>query len=186
MRLFIAIPIIADKTLQNTALSLKKNLSDEKITFTSLHNIHLTLLFLGDISASLVPEITSLMEAVAYDHDPFTMEIKRLEIFGSSYDPKVIWVGAEPKEKLQSIHADLASAMQKIGYRADRQNFVPHFTLGRIKKLKDKHNFQNNIEKHTHKTFQVIDVKEVVLYESCLTPDGPIYNIQGVAPLGCE
>ena len=185
MRLFIAIPIIADKPLQNTVLSLQNNLLDEKITFTDLQNIHLTLLFLGDISASLVPEISSLMEAVAYDHDPFAMEIKRLGIFGSSYDPKVIWVGAEPKEKLQSIHADMALAMQKIGYHADSQNFVPHLTLGRIRKLRDKHHFQNSIEKHVDKTFQVIDVKEVVLYESCLTANGPIYNIQGVAPLGC-
>ena len=185
MRLFIAIPIIADKSLHNTVLSLQNNLFDEKITFTDLQNIHLTLLFLGDISASLVPEINSIMEAVSYDHDPFTMEIKRLGIFGSSYDPKVIWVGAEPKEKLQSIHNDLALAMQKIGYRTDRQNFVPHLTLGRIRKLMDKRHFQISIEKHVDKTFQVMDVKEVVLYESCLTPDGPIYTIQGVAPLGC-
>jgi len=185
MRLFIAIPILADKQLQNTVLSLKNSLSAEKITYTDLQNIHLTLLFLGDISETLVPEINSLMEAVAYDHDPFEMEIKRLGLFGSSYDPKVIWVGAEPKEKLQALHEELAEAMQKIGYRADRQNFVPHFTLGRIRKLTDKPHFQKSIEKYTDKKFQAMNIKEIMLYESVLTANGPIYTIQGVAPLGC-
>ena len=67
--------------------------------------------------------------------------------------------------------------MAAIGFERDRQNFVPHLTIGRIKNVDDKKFFNQIIEKYATADIQKGNVTEIYLYESILRKEGPIYNV---------
>jgi 2'-5' RNA ligase len=65
--------------------------------------------------------------------------------------------------------------LSAIGYEPDRQNSVPHLTLGRIKFLKDKKMFQQIIDQNKGISSQEISVGQLILFESILKKEGPVY-----------
>jgi 2'-5' RNA ligase len=106
----------------------------------------------------------------------FNIDISNIGVFGSSYAPKLIWLGVE-NEILKRLGNDVIAAMEKVGFIVDRQNFVPHITLGRIKKLEDKNYFQKIISANKEKYIQSIYVEKFHLIESILHKTGPVYKI---------
>jgi 2'-5' RNA ligase len=89
----------------------------------------------------------------------------------------VIWFGIQNSEPLKKLGLDVVKSVEAIGWEADRQNFVPHLTIGRIKQVPDKHLFQRMIDEHKKTRMQEIRVSEFHLYESTLSRTGPIYNV---------
>ena len=90
----------------------------------------------------------------------------------------------EQPKALFDLENDLLDAFDDLGYMRDRQNFVPHLTVCRIKSLVDKQLFlkiYNNIEP---KTYLHADVNELVYYQSFLQPTGPFYKVLKKIPLG--
>jgi 2'-5' RNA ligase len=80
---------------------------------------------------------------------------------------------------MQALHADL----EKAGFSSDRQNLVPHLTLGRIKSVKDKILFQKIINQFGDICSASEPVGEIILFESILKRDGPDYHIADRFPL---
>ena len=80
---------------------------------------------------------------------------------------------------IKNLHGDLAA----IGFESDRQNPVPHLTLGRIKFLKDKVIFNRITDKLKTISSPLIRAGEIILYESILRREGPEYLILEKFPL---
>ena len=70
--------------------------------------------------------------------------------------------------------------LETIGIYKDRQNFVPHLTIGRIKYLNDKPLFQEVMSEYRQFDVQSEMINKIILYESELTRQGPIYHQLGV------
>ena len=185
MRLFIAIPLPLFSLSSKLPLHFQQQLKKDHISWTKPENFHLTLLFLGETPENRIPEIMERVEEVAYDFDPFTLTIEKTGLFGSKYDPKVIWAGAEPFSILNDLHLRIAKTMEAVGYKPDRQNFVPHLTIGRIRRLNDKQQLQKALDAKKEGHFFSQQVEEIVLFESQLKAEGPQYIIKGVSTLGC-
>ena len=105
------------------------------------------------------------------------LDIRNTGIFGSSYKPRVIWFGIEKNEQLTGLASEVLNAMDKIGFKRDRQNFVPHLTVGRIKYIDLKISFQQVIDKYKVTEIQKQEVTGFYLYESILRPQGPEYKV---------
>lgn len=90
------------------------------------HNLHLTLVFLGDQPAGRLPEFESAAEAVSAARCEL-----RLDRFGWFARARVAWLGGEAPENLAGLQADLGSAMIDLGLNLDRRPFRPHVTLFR-------------------------------------------------------
>ena len=105
-------------------------------------------------------------------------------IFGSRYDPRVVWAGIEPPEPLASLMKIVQKEMEQHGFEPDRQNTVPHLTLGRIKFLKDKELFKKVIDIHRDLQSDFIKISESILFESILRKEGPQYISLGKFPFG--
>jgi RNA 2',3'-cyclic 3'-phosphodiesterase len=176
-RLFTAVKIHPSPEFLNTYNSLRSGLHFAWITWVKPESIHVTLKFFGETEEKLIPAISEVLWEVAGRHQPFTSELVNVGIFGSSYDPKVIWFGMEKAEPLKELGADVLKALESIGWERDRQNFVPHLTIGRIKNVPDKHLFQTIIDMHKKTRMQEVRVTEFHLYESILTREGPIYKV---------
>ena len=84
-------------------------------------------------------------------------------------------MGIEPSADLASIMKIIRDKLNVIGYEPDRQNLVPHLTLGRINFLKDKKLFQQIIDQNKGISSQEIKVDRFILFESILKKEGPVY-----------
>jgi RNA 2',3'-cyclic 3'-phosphodiesterase len=177
-RLFAAVKIQPSAEFLKTYNSLKSGLHFAHITWVKPESIHVTLKFLGETEEKRIPDISKVLREVAGRHQPFTSELIDVGIFGSSYNPKVIWFGIEKSEPLKQLGKDVLVSCETIGWERDRQNFVPHLTIGRIKDVTDKHLFQSVIDMHKKTRMQEVRVNEFHLYESILTREGPIYKVQ--------
>ena len=62
------------------------------------------------------------------------------------------------------------------GFQKNYGNFVPHVTVGRIKKIDHKKRFWETIEKRQPNFLQTIPVRQLKLIQSKLTNEGPVYK----------
>ena len=178
-RLFLAIPIkTADNGFVPLIDGLKSQLAHEKrINWVRPQNIHLTLKFIGDTPNEDIPKIIEAVEEMLKNHKSFTMDFNRIGIFGSRYAPRVLWMGMnETPQELYNLEEDTLTAFDKLGYLRDRQNFVPHITLGRIKELCEKQYFQKIVSSIEQKSYIKQEVNEIILFQSILRPEGATYK----------
>lgn len=176
-RLFVAIKIKPNANFLEVFDELKHSLKHEKIKWVEVNNLHLTLKFFGETAEIKIPDIVNALQLGIEPHQHFELEISTLGIFGSRYNPKLVWAGLQNTSPLINLVTSINAQLEKIGFFQDRQNYVPHLTLGRINSLKDKKLFQQIISDFKEAYFQEILVTQVLLYESVLTKEGPIYSI---------
>ena len=124
---------------------LKEGLKHEPIKWVEEHNIHITLKFLGETSEEVIPAIGEALHAVAGQTKAFRFSLRGLGIFGSKHEPRVLWTAIQPYETLAALMLSVHDAMVPVGFEKDRQNLVPHLTLGRIKFLHDKKLFHETV-----------------------------------------
>ncbi len=178
-RLFLAIPI---KTNDNGFIplidGLKRQLAHEKrINWVKPEHIHLTLKFIGNTPNEDIPKIIDGVGEMLQNHKSFTMDFNRTGIFGSRYAPRVLWLGMQnTPQELYDLEEDTLSTFDKLGYLRDRQNFVPHITLGRIKELCEKQYFQKVVAATEQKSYIKQEVNEIILFQSILRPEGAFYK----------
>src|SRR5437667_1503414 len=102
--------------------------------------IHLTLAFLGNLTDEQLETAIDAARVAALQAVPFEYRLKGLGIFGSSSQPRVIWMGVEdlPSGKiqgspLQQLHRVLTKELELRGFETEKRPFSPHLTLVRIK-----------------------------------------------------
>ena len=174
-RLFAAIEIHPSPQYLSLFNEITSSLQHERIKWVEPENMHLTLKFFGETDESKIPAICQALESATVQSKPFILKIANTGIFGSRYNPKIIWFGIEKHNELESLAQNIFNELAKCGWEADRQNFVPHLTIGRIKELKDKPLFQKIVSKYNTVEIQEENVTEIILYESILRRDGPLY-----------
>lgn len=176
-RLFIAIKVPENPLIVGLSDNLKTCLAKDKINWVKTSNLHLTFKFLGNTSVSKIPEILSAIEETTKLYEKFTASIDEIGIFGSKYNPKVMWVKANPEKRFNQIFETLSQHLSQIGISKTSENFVPHVTLARIKHIQDVKYFQSCISKYKHSISFDFLVENMILFESRLTPKGAEYSV---------
>lgn len=177
LRLFVAIKIEPQEPFSTTYHFLRQALDFNIIKWVEPDNIHLTLKFIGNTAPDEVPQIQAALNSACSGIQPFDLKIGRTGVFGSFYDPKVIWFGIEENETLQMLARQVSQQLETAGILGDRQNFVPHLTLGRIREIKDKKYFQQLMGRFHEVKIQQQHVNGFNLYESQLLREGPVYTV---------
>ena len=175
-RLFLALPSGDEIMFRQTLDELEKITSRDSINWISHGNLHLTIRFIGETSENRIPAIINAMENAAKRVIPYGSRIAKIGLFGSSYQPRVIWAGWNDEGHTLALHEQLKSELQKAGFPADRQNFVPHLTLGRIRHIADKRFFSKQIATMSEREFGNVFNNRLILFESILKPSGPEYR----------
>ena len=96
------------------------------------------------------------------------------------------WLFLTPPPELVEIMKSLHRELKTIGFEPDRQNLVPHLTLGRIKFLNDKPLFQKTLERFKDLASREMTVDSFLLYESILRREGPEYRVVKVVIMSNE
>jgi len=176
MRLFIAFDVSEEVAVH--LKEVQKQLQTDNVKLTLSKHSHLTLKFLGDLSAEQADEIKKQLESVEFS--PFTATLTGTGIFPSEDHIRVVWVGVDPADVIIDLHKKIDAALTGV---PKAEKFKPHITLARVKTIKDKKQFSDHVKdlKIQPLTFEV---KEIKLVESKLEKEGPVYRDVATYPVG--
>ena len=140
------------------------------------HNLHITLRFLGEIPSSLVEDIhVNVLSRLRFKR--FKIRLVGVGAFPSVTRPRVIWVGVtEGSDVLQELCRSIEGGLRRLGFRPEREEFVPHVTLARIKGSRNIDKVVKLLNEYADYEVGEITVESVRLKQSILTPRGPIYR----------
>lgn len=161
---------------------LKKASAD--IKWVEHNNIHLTVKFLGSVNEEDISMIVNIMQEICKKYKPFNLEIKGIGMFPVTRHPRVLWVGAEADEVIESLQREIEQGMTKVGIKEEDREFNPHLTLGRFKTTKGKEALLNIIDLHKKDSFGILNVSSIALMRSDLSPSGARYSRVAEVPLG--
>ncbi len=175
MRTFVAVEITSREVLD----SIKKIQSSFKIAAKPVeaHNIHFTLLFLGEISDDMAQKVQAQLKTVEFF--PFDISFENVGAFPKPKFPRVVWIGVDDNggKQLVELARKVEEKLSFLGFRADKA-FRPHVTIFRIKNKID--DITGELSKHIDTKFGTQRVSEIKFKQSVLTPTGPIYSDLGV------
>lgn len=138
-------------------------------------NIHLTLRFIGEIPVGLVKVLCNEITGLKYQQ--FQMHVKGLGVFPSLTRPRVIWAGvSEGSDKLIELYRLVESIVRRLRVPPEREEFVPHITLARVKGLRNIEKLLRLINTLLDADFGYSNVTEIFVKKSVLTPSGPVYS----------
>jgi len=164
MRTFIAIEIPFFKEIEKLQESI-----EGRAKLVEKENMHITLKFLGEIEEKMVDDVKKIVEDCKGER--FKISLQGIGFFPNERYIKVIWVGVEGYEPIVKMAKCIDEKLSKLGFEREK-NYVPHLTVARAKgriSIRDYDEFKNM-------KFGEIEVKEIKIKKSTLTPKGPIYE----------
>ena len=174
-RLFIGVKINIEPALEKYMSSLKELFIRSKIKWVKFDNFHLTLKFLGKTHIDKIEKIKIELSEIAKNNEPFDMKIQGSGVFKDFFRPTILWVGVRNHDVFDELKNDIENIMAGLDFQIDHRRFKPHLTIGRIKDIKKRDEFEKFVRGYEHMLFQMIKVEEIILYESILKPEGPTY-----------
>lgn len=172
-RLFVGIPL--SEVLKSNFISLLEKLSIPGVSPVSVQNLHLTVKFLGEVGDSRLEEIFKKLERVVKHHSPFSLELKNVGVFPNEKEVHTVWVGVDSNEMV-SLMKETDQELDDIRHNEYKEE-IPHLTLARVKVQNE--NLLKLLSYYQNLSFGIQDVTKICLFESKLTPNGPIYGLLG-------
>jgi 2'-5' RNA ligase len=138
---------------------------------------HLTLKFFGDISKEDVNHICSVMQNRIVSEASLNLKIEKIGVFPDDRRPRVLWCGVMgDAEKLVTLQKKLDDDFAAIGFPSEDRPFRAHLTLARIKDWRDLMGMNEALVKYGAFTAGEFSCKELILFQSKLSPQGAVYT----------
>ncbi len=140
-----------------------------EIRLVEKENLHLTLLFLGEIPEERIEEIKEVLKGAKVGE--IDLSLAGWEVFPGKQKPEGIWIRVNGQTgKLFSLYKKIVDGLLTKGFELKKNHleFLPHITVGRMKS-----GGVRSLEKVFLKGNFV--AKKVALFTSELTQNSPIY-----------
>lgn len=185
-RTFIAIDL--GEGLRARLASLQETLarSAAEVKWVEEENLHVTLLFLGEVDERDLVAVCRAVAAGAATQAPFPLTVEKVSCFGSPRRPRTLWAGVGAgTQEVVALHAALEPPLQELGcYRREERAYTPHITLGRVKSDRPNDALAAALARKADWVGGETVVREVHVMGSELTPQGPVYTVLSRAKLG--
>lgn len=175
IRAFLAIDLDDDLKPKINKIIREFKKTDARIKYVELTNLHLTLKFFGDIDTEGLSLLEDAISNVLSEFESFNVKIKGCGAFPNSNRINVIWVGIDDDSIIRDMHDLLDKEFVRLGFDKDRK-FSTHLTIGRMKSAKNKNKVKSTIEEFKDVEIGEMEVTQISLKKSTLTPAGPIYE----------
>lgn len=186
LRTFIAVDI--GKTIRDRAVALQEKLAlaSSAVKWVEPNNLHVTLLFLGEVDNREVPAVCRVVAEQTAKQPVFRLSIEGVGCFPSPRRPRVVWIGVgEGTQELCALHDGLEAPLLDLGcYRREERKYTPHITLGRVRGDGPIDKLGPELAHRASWRGGQIPVSEILVMSSELTPRGPLYTVLSRAKLG--
>src|SRR5262249_24534710 len=185
LRPFIALDL--GKVVRDRLVDLQESLARAapEMKWVEPENLHVTMLFLGEVDDRAVLEVCRAAGDSCRPLAPFKMTVEKVGCFGNPRRPRTVWVGVgDGAEEVKALHAVLEEKLLALGYyRRQHRQFTAHLTPGRVKQDGSADGLAPLLQKKADWQGGPVEVREVLVMSSQLTPQGPIYTILSRASL---
>jgi len=180
-RTFIALEFPTDlqNAIEKETAQLRKVITSASVRWVPVHNIHLTLKFLGDSSPATIELLKQMLSQEALTHPSFEMTIRDLGVFPNSRRPRVIWIGLVTPPTLGSLQRAVDAGAARLGYEPETRPFSPHLTIARVRENLTAAGLQtirNALDGFKVGSIGSTRIESVQLFRSDLQPDGSVYT----------
>jgi RNA 2',3'-cyclic 3'-phosphodiesterase len=176
IRSFVSIDI-DDKQILTKVESIMSSLSSigGDLKPVERDNIHLTLKFLGNISAAKLAEVKFALNKVKFE--PFSLEIKAAGAFPNMKRINVIWISVgEGWSQAQQIFEQTEKYLHDAGFSRETRPFSPHITIARVRSGRKRDEVAAFLGHLADESFGTFNADRVRLKQSVLSPSGPTYS----------
>jgi 2'-5' RNA ligase len=170
-RLFIALelPENCRETLANLAVPIRG------ARWLAADQLHITLAFLGDVSAEMELPLREKLAAVRVP--PFILPIASVGVFGGAR-PSVIWAGVGTGHPhLFALHKRVHDALFAAHLNPELRAFHPHVTLARLKNVAAP-TLRPFLKKHAAEEFCLLEITAFALISSRPSAEGSVYTVE--------
>jgi len=162
---------------------LRKAVPEARASWSHEGNTHLTLKFLGDISRSVVNQISAAASRAVLSIRRFPVSVEQTGVFPSRGTPRVLWIGINDATKiLGELHSRLENECATVGFSRDERPFHPHITLARLRKPQAARSLAVT---HKHLQFEqaTMTIEELLVIRSELGGERSKYTVISRHPL---
>ena len=179
VRAFFAweLPEDAKAALGVLARGLRARPDGDAVRWVRSERYHVTLRFLGNVATSLLPALVAAVRGELDGAKPFEVALGAPHAFPSARQPRVIVVPLEPEALLAGLAERIEAGVVAAGLPAEKRRFRAHLTLGRVR------NRRLPSLEAAALAVGALAVREVVLFQSDLGPDGSRYTPLARLPL---
>jgi 2'-5' RNA ligase len=185
LRTFLAVDLGPAIRARCVALQEALARAGTEVKWVEEENLHVTLLFLGEVDDRDLPGVCRAVGEVCARHDAFDVSVEKVGCFPNPRRPRVVWVGVgEGQQELVALHDALEAPLLELGcYRREERQYTPHVTLGRVKGDRPTDALAQALKRHADWRGGETSVREVQVLSSELTPQGPVYTVLSRAKL---
>ena len=160
-RCFISIPIPED--IKDKIEGLYQDINN--IRFITRNNLHITVLFLGQIDLTEIERIKKIMQDIKIS--AFNIKLKGVNVFLKS---GILYINIENNNIIKNLNYELVRRINDvIGIDfSEKRGFNAHLTFARYKNI-DKEVLKRFIEKYKNLDLGLLECNELDLNESILT-----------------
>jgi 2'-5' RNA ligase len=188
LRAFVAseLPAVLQDKIQIATAGFRRALHEDLIRWVPVHNVHLTLKFLGDVSPAGLSLVQQMLTAEATQFTAFDITVEALGCYPNAKRPRVLWVGLKAPPELTSLQRAIEAGTARLGYESEERGFSPHLTIGRVRQNvspADIQTIRTALEQNQIGPLGTTRLNAVHLFKSELRPEGSIYTRLYSAPL---
>ena len=146
--------------------------------------LHLTLKFLGELPPAVFDRVVEQLSRPLDGAVPLRLVPRGVGTFPSDRRARVVWAGLEGDvAPLARLALEVEARVEAAGVARERRPFRPHLTLGRSTRLGGMGDVASLLGVESGFEASPFPVRELVLYESRLRPQGASYIPRLTLPL---
>jgi 2'-5' RNA ligase len=130
-----------------------------------------------------IEKIAAAAERVVQDFSTFQIGVGETGVFPRPSRPQVLWIGvSDSSGQLTALQEKFENECAAAGFPKEDRAYRPHLTIARLRKPESARSLA---EAHLKMKFEPIDVevKELVVFRSELSPRGSKYTVISAADL---
>jgi len=177
-RVFVAVNL--PEEIKGKLFSFGKKYQFLPCKWVKKENIHITVLFLGNLDNNQLLETIQSTKQVLEDYKPFLVGIERFS-YGpdNKIPPRLIWAKIKKNKEFSALKNDIENTifdLPEYKYKTkEGKSFNPHITIARIQSFKFRALANKpNIDIPLNMQFEI---NSIDIMESVLTKKGPEYTI---------
>jgi 2'-5' RNA ligase len=178
IRSFLAfeLPVNIKKTVLKVAGEIRD--TDLDVRWVKVENIHLTMVFLGNVTREGIEGIQEEVRNVCSEYGSFDIALKRMGCFPNRRRPRILWLGLEGDiERMSHFRNGLQRALKAFGIKEEKRPFKPHLTLGRFRSSRKMGSWlEELLSEYAVLESPVETLNQLHLFKSDLKPGGAVYT----------